>query len=196
MSYLIKGKPLPHCMTDQEVAVLVARILRAEHSQTYAAVKQVARATGANTETAKKWYTGQHAPSAANLMVLMRTYPQLGEAIHKWTQPPASHQGPDRALSLSCGEAPTSIYRDNSVTINLRVRAPNIGHLNLRQLWFMSELHQGTTLRASDIATMWTVTGRTAKRDIAQLTTLGLVSFQGARKTGVYRVVPAEFATF
>ena len=195
MSYLTKGKTLPLPINTCQVAGLVAGILRNGHQQTDAAVKRIARATGANTETVKKWYTGQNAPSAANLMTLMRTYPQMNEAIQKWATPLPSYDGRDRNPSLSDTGIQAPGYRDNSVTINLQVRASNMGNLNLRQLWFMSELHQGAALRASDIATMWGVTDRTAKRDIAELTTLGLITFHGAKKKGFYGVVPAEFAT-
>ena len=73
MSYLMKGKTLPNPIYDYQVALMVSQILREEHLQIDAGIKRIARATGANTETVKKWYNAHNTPSAANLMTLMRT---------------------------------------------------------------------------------------------------------------------------
>jgi predicted HTH transcriptional regulator len=188
MSYALMGKTLPNPIHDYQVALLVAKILRAEHQETDAVVKRIARATGANTETVKKWYNAQNTPSAANLMTLMRTYPSLYEAILKLTQVSSLSEGPDRALFLSQKRIEADIYRDKSVTINIHVTATAMGNLNLRQAWFMSELYQGVVVRAADIAGVWSINIRTAKRDVAQLVRFGVIIYQGSKKTGAYMI--------
>ncbi|NBU69976.1 MAG: hypothetical protein EBS53_00780 [Bacteroidetes bacterium] len=194
MSYLMKGKTLPNPIYDYQVALMVSQILREEHLQADAGIKRIARATGANTETVKKWYNAQNTPSAANLMTLMRTYPSLYEAILKLTQISPSPEGPDRALFLSQKRIVTDVYRDKSVTINIHVAATAMGNLNLRQAWFVSELYRGVALRASDIAAIWSVNIRTAKRDVAQLMRLRVISYEGSKKTGVYRILIASIS--
>ena len=186
MSYLMKGKTLPNPIYDYQVALMVSQILREEHLQIDAGIKRIARATGANTETVKKWYNAQNTPSAANLMTLMRTYPSLNEAILKLTQISPLSEGPDRAFSLSQKGIVSEVYRDKSVTINIQVAAMAMGNLNLRQAWFVSELYQGVVLRAADIAAVWSVNIRTAKRDISNICEAGLIRFIGSKKSGRY----------
>ena len=55
--------------------------------------------------------------------------------------------------------------------------------VNERQVWFMEQLRNGQNCKASDLAAQWDVTGKTAKRDIADLKNKGLVRFVGAPKT-------------
>ncbi len=50
-------------------------------------------------------------------------------------------------------------------------------------------LQKGLSLKAEDVANIWEVNIRTAKRDIAGLVDLGLVEFSGAHKNGRYIVM-------
>ncbi len=69
-------------------------------------------------------------------------------------------------------------------TLTIDVRA-NVS-VNERQRWFMSQLADGYQAKAEDILYKFSVTDRTARRDISQLQEMGLVGFLGAFKTGRY----------
>lgn len=81
------------------------------------------------------------------------------------------------------------IYSDNSVTINVTIPSSLAGLLNHRQLWFLGRLQQGWLPNAENIESVWRVSLRTARRDIALLTDIGLIRFEGARKTGWYELM-------
>ena len=61
--------------------------------------------------------------------------------------------------------------------------------VNDRQHWFLVQLAAGKQSKSSDLATYWGVSIKTAKRDIAELKSKGVIEFVGAPKNGFYRVV-------
>ena len=81
-----------------------------------------------------------------------------------------------------------SNYGDNFVSINISLPRSVLSKLNKRQLWFLGFLQQGISLKAEDIANIWGVNLRTARRDISILVDLELINFKGARKNGMYVV--------
>lgn len=190
MSYDPMGKVLPKLITNTKVATLVAKILRAEHLHTDAVVKRIARATGANTETVKKWYNGQNAPSVAHLIILMRTYTSIYQTVMGLAELIPSDPGPSRGLSLSQNGIKSEIYTDKNVGINVGVPLALKGKLNERQIWFYGQLQQKTRVRARDIVQVWSVTSRTAERDVARLVAIGAVYRRGSRKAGGYLIKP------
>ena len=58
-----------------------------------------------------------------------------------------------------------------------------------RQKWFLEQLAASKQIRASDLAVYWSISEKSAKRDIADLKRKGLVEFVGAPKYGFYRIV-------
>jgi len=60
---------------------------------------------------------------------------------------------------------------------------------NDRQRWFLEQLATNKHIRASDLAAYWSISEKTAKRDIADLKKKGLIEFVGASKNGFYRIV-------
>ena len=60
---------------------------------------------------------------------------------------------------------------------------------NDRQKWFLEQLSGGKQIRASDLAIHWSISEKTAKRDIADLKRRGLIKFVGAPKNGFYRIM-------
>lgn len=188
MSFAMMGKTLPNPITDYQVALLVAKILRAEHQKTDAVVKRIARATGTNTETVKKWYNGQNAPSAAHLITLMRTYLAIYHAVIGLAELIPLDPGPCRGPSLSPNRIKSEVYTDNFVGINVLVPLAVKGKLNERQLWFLGQLQKKAPVRGGDIVRVWSVTGRTAERDVATLVAAGLVFYAGPRKMGKYQL--------
>lgn len=82
---------------------------------------------------------------------------------------------PHPELQLPTGEEFTLT---SDVSVNVRV--------NERQEWFMAQLSDGYQVKAEDIIYKFSVTDRTARRDIRQLQEMGMVGFLGAFKTGRY----------
>jgi len=60
--------------------------------------------------------------------------------------------------------------------------------VNVRQKWFLEQLALGENCRASNLAAHWSVTEKTAKRDIAALKKGEVIEFIGAPKNGFYRI--------
>ena len=61
--------------------------------------------------------------------------------------------------------------------------------VSARQRWFLEQLAVSKQIRASDLADYWSISEKTAKRDIADLKRKGLVEFVGAPKNGFYRIM-------
>ncbi len=60
--------------------------------------------------------------------------------------------------------------------------------INERQTWFLNRLRACEPVRPKDLADHFGVSLRTARRDVGTLTDLGLVTFEGSKKTGAYRL--------
>lgn len=71
------------------------------------------------------------------------------------------------------------------VPINVPINVP----ANDRQQWFLEQLAAGNQSRASDLAAYWSISEKTAKRDIADLKKKGVIEFVGAPKKGLYRII-------
>jgi hypothetical protein len=57
----------------------------------------------------------------------------------------------------------------------------------LRQSWFLEALRAGRRVGATDLAERWSISEKTARRDIAGLKAMGLIEFLGSRRAGRYR---------
>lgn len=75
--------------------------------------------------------------------------------------------------------------RHLDVLVNVPANVP----VNDRQKWFLEQLALGKNCRASDLAAHWSVTEKTAKRDIAALKKGGVIEFIGAPKNGYYHII-------
>ncbi|GAA4391407.1 ATP-binding protein [Hymenobacter koreensis] len=103
---------------------------------------------------------------------------QLGYALPQWEDKGTVLRAkllPHPELQLPTGEEFTLT---SDVRVNVRV--------NERQQWFMAQLADGYQVKAEDIIYKFSVTDRTARRDIRQLQEADLVGFLGAFKTGRY----------
>ena len=193
MSFTQNDKVLPAKITNKMVANSVARVLRLEHVNSDAAIKRIERMTGANPNSICKWYQGRNAPKSAHLLLLAKHYPSIlhmmlemiGQAdiweIHK-RNIDCRDIDPDRIRTPSTHY----IYSAKSCTINFMFNANFAAKLSRRQYWFMESLQQGLNIKAADIVSIWKVSLRTAKYDVAELVDSGLIQFVGARKTGRY----------
>ena len=60
--------------------------------------------------------------------------------------------------------------------------------VNERQQWFLNQRGAGSKVKAADVAARWSITEKTAKRDISTLKKHGIIEFVGPPKTGSYRI--------
>ena len=87
MSFQKTGKTLPIKITDKMVACMIAAALRTAHKNDSSAIKKIARATGVNLHTVKKWYEAKSAPRASHLLMLAVCYPEIEERITTYIKP-------------------------------------------------------------------------------------------------------------
>lgn len=193
MSLKNKDKVFTVKITDQMVAVQVANALRAEQSESTAAMKNISNLTGINLPTISKWYNGINAPKSSHLLTLARIYPAvlriLLEMIGRedlWAL--CKEYSIPEKMNKAANRIPPKIdiYSAKSVTINVMLNSQMAGQFNPRQLWFLLQLQQESRVTCNDIVSIWKVTLRTARRDIAGLEEAGMVAFVGAKKTGYY----------
>jgi hypothetical protein len=180
-------------LTDNQLAGLVQKALRHEYRNQHAAVKRIARKTGIEVRAIRNWYEGRKPPKAIHLLLLATHYPEIlcllikriGRADLWMAYQHTMDCLPDDATGGHNAVA-EPVYSAKSCTINTAVDIERAGRLNQRQLWFLGLLQQGHRSRARDIMSVWRVSARAAKYDLAGLTDLNLIRFSGARKTGYY----------
>ena len=66
------------------------------------------------------------------------------------------------------------------------INVPDRAELNERQHWFLDRVGEVRS-DARDIAAVWAVSLKTARRDIAALKVAGLICYVGSRRKGRYR---------
>jgi hypothetical protein len=77
-----------------------------------------------------------------------------------------------------------------NVLENVPVNPPSADGLNARQRWFVAALEAGRDVTAPDLARRWSVSEKTARRDIATLRRRGVIEFVGSFRQGRYRMCP------
>jgi hypothetical protein len=86
--------------------------------------------------------------------------------------------------SLRLADVPKDVPEDGP--LNVPLTAPATVPLSERQRWFLAQLVENSSAGATDLASRWGVSVRTAKRDIASLIARGLVRHVGSRRRGQY----------
>lgn len=189
----------PRAISDPELARIVAHALRQDFGEKRHAIKHISRLTGANLRSIKNWYIGVNVPSSGHLLLLARSSETLlhfileqigGEDLRDAFQ--LLNGGMNSNKNKSKKIPKSEIYSDKSVTINISIDPLHVENLNQRQLWFLGRLAQGDRTKAEDIAQIWQVNLRTAKRDLAVLSQKELLCFKGAKKTGFYVCVKKD----
>jgi len=61
--------------------------------------------------------------------------------------------------------------------------------LNLRQQWILGQLGQGVRLRRSTVEKQFSISPKTAKRDLKELVSQGLIQYVRRPNPGYYRFV-------
>ena len=192
MSLTNKDQVFPlklEAISNVELAKIVARALREDFKNDSAAVKAIGGTTKISLRAIKNWYEGRSAPSAGHFLLLSRRSPTLLKFMIE--QIGGGELWDVFQLFLDVYDKNDSvikhpIYRDIFVPINVPVK------LNQRQKYFLILLKSGKKGTAEDIANRWQVTVKTAKRDILKLKDAGRIRFDGARKTGHYKIIDPQ----
>jgi hypothetical protein len=196
MSLTKNTQEFPNKITERNIIILISNVLRNVHSNESAAVKRISRKTGIEIRTIESWFQARNTPNAKNLLLLMRHYPEMREAVMKITRNSIDeHITFDNKSAKKVGKQtgnnfdPFQVYRVIFDPINSVADSRKISDLNLRQLWFLNEIHNGSNPNSESIQARWPVSKEIAKRDIAKLRRLKLICFVGAKKNGRYELV-------
>jgi predicted HTH transcriptional regulator len=167
----------------------------------------VRRWTGASERAVKNWLAGTTGPSGDHLLHILRYSDTALEMIlaasrrvqvlellfgtaemHIDVLPIRPTFQGDRVLpkdgaSLSHGTDPDRDPNHDPDDDPIPTFEPNE-----RQLWFLSELAAGHRVTARSMEGQFSVSEKTAKRDIAALKTQGILHFVGSRRRGRYHL--------
>lgn len=176
-------------LTQEEIAKLIAEMLRGQYGKSGSARKIIGRKIGVDPRTVRNWYEGNSAPNLAHFITLARRSPVFVEWFLR-------HSGHDdlaetflaRSKAAENGSSVPSLefYSIKIDPINMEEHLEVIQNLNQRQVWFYFQIQQGHLVTARDLVEVWQVGLATAKRDIAGLVNLGLVCYVGSKRAGFY----------
>lgn len=180
----------------------IAELLRKEHGDSRRAIKQLMRQTDASERTVKHWLSGQHGPDSVHFLRLVVSSPVVRAFVLGLVDGPAAIPltGPVDRISLArareayaAGEAAggrsaTGARKNVPDRVSERdpKNVPDRAELNERQHWFLDRVGEVRS-DARDIASVWAVSLKTARRDIAALKVAGLICYVGSRRKGRYR---------
>lgn len=185
-----------HAISDAEFAKIIGTALRKDFGELASAVKTIGQMTRANPRAIRNWYEARNVPSSGHLLVLARSSPSILQFILEQIGGRDLADAFGLLANRDTGDArelKTSqqgvIYTDKLVSINGNIPTHIVDRLNQRQRWFVGLLQQNQNVKADDIAIVWGVNARSAWRDVAGLTKIGLVKFTGAKKNGKYEII-------
>ena len=204
-----KGRKLPlwaGVLGGREIyAQTIAELLRKEHGDSHRAIKQLMRQTEASERTVKHWLSGQHGPDTVYFLRLVVSSPVIRAFVLGLIEGPAATPLTDPVDRISLARAREAYVAGeaagggaaahgpkndpNRVPERDPINVPDRAELNERQRWFLDRVADGRC-GANEIAVAWTVSLKTARRDIATLKEVGLISYVGSRRRGRYRRTP------
>lgn len=198
-------------------AGIVAGALVADLGETHRAAKILMSWTGAGERTVKHWLAGTHGPCGDYLLVLMRESETVFRAIvtaagRRDPEAAARVRAVPGVMSDAValgrieqtagppsGETAARAWPNDRDDDRIRDRnddrdragagAPSGVSSGQRQIWFLEAVGAGRHVAAAEIMERWSVSEKTARRDIAVLKATGLVEFVGTRRSGRYRPV-------
>ena len=176
-------------ISQDEIAELIAKMLRDQYGKSGSARKIIGRKIGVDPRTIKNWYEGKSAPNLAHFITLARRSPVFVE----WFLRQSGYDDLAKTLLVRSAMASDAAAAPQLSFYSIKID-PNqfeehlevIQNLNQRQVWFYSQLQEGHLVTARDLTEVWQIGSATAKRDIATLVNLGLVSYVGSRRSGFY----------
>lgn len=160
-------------------------------------MKKIMKLTDASEQTVKHWMSAQHGPETIFFLRLLTNSPVIRAFVMSLIE-----VSQDPAIASQTSEFPVPSMpmtphppgsrqerppddRLNDLT-NVAITDPIDDALNERQRWFLARVDAGSRCRADDLSTHWSVSLKTARRDIAGLCSAGTVRYVCARKNGRY----------
>lgn len=201
-----KGRKLPlwtGALSGREIyAQTIAELLRKEHGDSHRAIKQLMRQTDASERTVKHWLAGQHGPDTVYFLRLVVSSPVIRAFVLGLIEGPAATPLTDLMDRVSlarardayvageaAGRPPATGARNHDperVPERDPINDPDRADLNERQRWFLDRVAQDR-YGAKEIVIAWTVSLKTARRDIAALKAAALICYVGSPRKGRYR---------
>ena len=183
-------------------AQTIAELLRKEHGDSRRAIKQLMRQTDASERTVKHWLSAQHGPDTVYFLRLVVSSPVIRAFVLGLLEGPAAIPltGSVDRISLArareayaAGEAAggrsatgAREYDPERVPERDPINVPDRAEINDRQRWFLGRVVQDRC-DAREIAAVWDVSLKTARRDIAALKAADLICYVGSPRKGRYR---------
>lgn len=193
MSFPNKNQDLLIGITDPDLAIMVSKALKLEHTNDSSSVKNISARTGINRHTIAKWYQATNAPSSEHLLVLAAIYPEVLKGLLKmigridvWRYSLLKDVPRKMADQIGERQGPRDVYSDKFVHLDVVIDLRIATLLNQRQLWFLGELQNNFDAKADAIVTVWRKTLRTARRDIQGMLDMDMITYRGAPKNGRY----------
>jgi len=184
-------------------AKTIAALLHKEHGDSHRAIKQLMRQTDASERTVKHWLSAQHGPDTVYFLRLVVSSPVIKAFVLGLIESPAANPPPapvDRfslatareayAVGEAAGGGPATAARKNDPEHVLErdpINVPDPIELSYRQRWFLARVAEGSRCGAKDIAAIWQVSLKTARRDIGALQRAQLLEYVGSRRKGRYQ---------
>lgn len=202
-----KGRKLPAwagVLSDRETyAQTIAELLRKEHGDSHRAIKQLMRQTDASERTVKHWLSGQHGPDTLFFLRLLVSSPVIRALVLGLIDRPAATEttsavdryslAATRAAYAAGEKAATVPAKGHWQNVPMDdpdrdpINDPEATELNARQHWFLARVSEGGRCGANEIVSIWQVSLKTARRDIAALKAAGLIRYVGSHRKGRYR---------
>ena len=202
-----KGRRLPvwsGVLSGHEAyAQTIAELLRKEHGQSHRAIKLLMRQTHASERAVKHWLSGQHGPDTVFFLRLMISSPVIRAFVLGLIERPAAKKLEYPVDRLSMAATRAAYVTGETVTGDLNrerkhdvpitdpdrdpINDPELDEFNERQHWFLARVSNGDRFGAREIASIWEVSLKTARRDIFGLKAAGLLQYVGSCRRGRYR---------
>lgn len=179
-------------LTQEEIAKLIAEMLRDQYGKTGSARKIIGRKMGVDPRTVKNWYEGKSAPSLAHFLILARSSPMIASWFLECCGYDALAEillARSRVEENGATTPRLEFYSIKIDPIKMKNSLEAIQNLNQRQVWFYGQIQQGKLITVRDLVEIWQIGSATAKRDIAGLVDLELITYVGSKRTGFYMVI-------
>ncbi len=173
------------------VLEIIRQTLQDAHAKDSSVIKFAGKKTGVSYHTINKWYQGKNVPKSTHLLILLKSYPPMLHCLIEALNLDIQYESDEASFIGSTSNHPCRSNKDSDkiVVIDINIGVEVATQLNLRQLWFVSELHKTKRLSTNSIVQHWSVSKRTAQRDVRYLVKLELVCNLGNLKEGYYCLV-------
>lgn len=186
-----------------DYAEVISVALRHELGSDAQSIKIIANWTGATDRTVTNWLAGHSGPKGLYLMRLLRKSDAILETVlslaaradilELFYESKRLHRAGQAAPSAAAPTFSRMLHGPHGVPHDPQTDPHGVEELGTRQIWFLQEIRHKPSAKAKDIASLFGVSSKTAKRDIAYLKQRQLIIYEGSSRKGRYvRLALAE----